>query len=145
MTTGSPFVVIQLIGAPRGKGRPRFSSAGAFVRVYTDAATKKFENALRAEGVKVMAGRPPVDEALSVSVVAHMAIPKSFSKAKRAAALGFDLFPMVKPDGDNFLKIALDALNGVVWRDDVIVVFSSILKVYSELPRIYVEVRKWND
>lgn len=140
-----PIAVISLAGVPRGKGRPRFSSAGAFVRVYTDAATKAYENALRAEGVRMMAGRPPFDEALSVVVVAHMAIPKSFSKAKRAAALAFDLFPMVKPDGDNFLKIALDALNGVVWRDDVIVVFSSILKVYSEFPRLHVEVRKWND
>lgn len=138
-----PFVVVSLAGLPRGKGRPRFSNAGQFVRVYTDAKTRAYEAALAKEGLSAMAPRQPLDEPLSVSVTAYMPIPASFSKAKRAAALAFDLMPTGKPDGDNFLKIALDALNKIVWRDDSIIVSMQAIKCYSDRPRLEIAVWRW--
>lgn len=152
-----PFVVIQLMGPPLGKGRPRFSSAGQFVRVFTPAKTMKYENALKAAGIAAMNGKVPIDGPISVVVYAYMPIPSSFSKAKRAAALAGDIMPTGKPDFDNVSKM-LDGLNQypkrfkgdrekrpLVWRDDSIIVAYQFLKQYSDQPRLEITVWKWND
>lgn len=138
-----PVVTIELAGAPRPKGRPRFSNAGQFVRVYTDAKTRTYEAELAKAGRVAMGARKPLDEPLSVVVTAFMPIPASFTKAKRAAALAFDLMPTGKPDGDNFLKAALDALNEIVWRDDSIIISMTAIKCYSDRPRLEIKVWKW--
>ena len=41
-------------GEPRGKGRPRFRRAGAFVQTYTDDKTANYENLVKHEGALVM-------------------------------------------------------------------------------------------
>ena len=38
-----------------------------------------------------------------------------------------------KPDADNYAKLILDALNGVLWRDDAQVVRLFAEKVYCDL------------
>ena len=45
-----PYVVIELDGPPRGKGRPRFSTRGGFVRTFTDKDTKAYESRLKDAG-----------------------------------------------------------------------------------------------
>jgi Holliday junction resolvase RusA-like endonuclease len=90
-----------------------------------------------------MRGKKPLDEALSVSVGAFMPIPASFSKAKRQAALDFDLMPTGKPDADNLGK-TVDSLNGVVWRDDSSIVRMLVTKFYSAHPRLEITVWRWN-
>lgn len=138
-----PFVTISLSGNPRGKGRPRFSNAGQFVRVFTDAKTRAFESRLKSAGIDAMRGKEPLDEAVSVTVDAFMPIPASFSKAKRAAALAFDLMPVGKPDLDNIEKCCGDALNGVVFRDDSLIVRAVTTKFYSDRPRLEITVWRW--
>lgn len=150
-----PFVVIQLMGPPLGKGRPKFSSAGQFVRVYTPAKTVKYENALKAAGIAAMTGKQPIDGPISVVVYAYMPIPQSWSRAKKAAAMAGDIMPTTKPDFDNITKM-LDGLNShpkrfkgdrekrpLVWRDDAIVVAYQFLKQYSDQPRLEITVWSW--
>ena len=48
--------------------------------------------------------------------------------------------PIVKPDLDNYIKSAFDALNGVLWADDAMVVDLHAKKFYSEHPHITIEV-----
>ena len=36
-------------GEPRGKGRPRFSNRGGYVRTYTDEKTASYENLVKME------------------------------------------------------------------------------------------------
>src|SRR5688572_33333800 len=98
------------MGPPRGKGRPRTRVVGNFATIYTDAETKKYEKALKEAGISAMAGRPHLDEAVSVVIHAHMPIPASFSQKKRAAALAGDIMPETKPDFDNITKM-IDGLN----------------------------------
>ena len=40
------------------------------------------------------------------------------------------LFPSVKPDVDNLQKLVMDALNGVVWQDDALIVQAEAYELY---------------
>ena len=137
-----PYVVIELAGPPRGKGRPRFSVRGGFARAYTPAATRHYESSLSDAAIEAMAGRQPLDEALTVSLRAYMPVPTSWSRKKQLAALAGDIMPTGKPDFDNLMK-TVDALNQIVWRDDSLVVTVEFMKCYDARPRLLIAVYKW--
>jgi Holliday junction resolvase RusA-like endonuclease len=132
-------VYIWLAGPVHGKGRPRFVRATG--RAYTPTPTVNYEAALRMAGQMAMNGRAPFDGAVRISIIADFAIPASFSKAKRLAALGNELRPTTKPDFDNIAKCAGDSLNGVVWGDDKQITDATFAKRYSEKPGLSIEVR----
>lgn len=145
----SPLFTIVLAGIPHGKGRPRFRivkprGGAQFVSAYTDAATRAYETRLAAAGKDAMSTEKPLDEALWVDVTAFMAIPASWSRKARAAAINFEVMPVTRPDADNYAK-CIDALNGIVWRDDSLIVRLIVQKLYSERPRLVVKVWKWVD
>lgn len=58
----------------------------------------------------------PFDGPLRITVVASFCIPKSWSKAKRAAQLGAP--HTQKPDLSNIVKQLEDGLNRIAWEDD---------------------------
>ena len=132
-------IEIVLPGLPRGKARPRFTVRGKHAVAYTDKQTESFEGALRMAGNLAMAGRAPLEGALSLSMTAVFPVPASWSKKKRADALANEIRPIGKPDCDNILK-TIDALNGIVWRDDSQVVKAGISKVYGVSPEIAITV-----
>lgn len=153
-----PLVVVALAGEPQGKGRPRFRvvqprGKPSFVSVYTPAETVAYENALRDQAWRAMAGRPPLDGPLSVRVFAYVTIPKSWSQKKRAAALAGEIRPTGKPDWENVAKM-LDAFNPykdprtklkipVLWADDAKVVHGEVIQLYAtKNPGLVVEVRR---
>jgi len=138
-----PFVTIKLGGPPRGKGRPRFGRRGSFVAVWTDKKTLSYEEALSQAGVEAMKGTPPRLTALSVSIEAAMPIPASWSQKKRQAALAGDIHHTGKPDFDNIAKIAGDALNKIVWRDDSQIIVCVFRKFYSAEPGLTVSAWDW--
>jgi Holliday junction resolvase RusA-like endonuclease len=88
-----------------------------------------------------MRGRTPVTGPLALTVVAMLAIPKSWSKKKQAAALAGQERPTARPDWDNFGKVT-DALNGIVWVDDAQVVEAMVIKRYAERPCLRIEVEE---
>lgn len=143
-----PFVKIWLPGEPRGKGRPRAriarSAKGPFISFYPDPETAKYERALAYTASVIMAGRTALDEPLSVAVDAFLSVPASWTNRERDKALTGQRCPTGKPDSDNFLKI-VDALNGIVWRDDSLIVRAIVGKFYSENPGLLVSVWKWLD
>ena len=51
--------------------------------------------------------------------------------------------PTTKPDGDNILKVVLDALNGLAYDDDRQVVKMCIIKVYGSNPGLVVQVGEY--
>jgi Holliday junction resolvase RusA-like endonuclease len=152
-----PYVTITLPGSPRGKGRPRFSTRGGFVTAFTDKATVSYENALKAAGIAAMAagGLSPLKEALGVQVMAYMAVPESWSKKKRAAALAGDIMPTSGFDADNLGK-SIDGLNyhpprfrgdkerrPIIWHNDANIVSLQVMKLYDADPRLVVSVFRW--
>lgn len=132
-------VRIELLGEPRGKGRPRFVRATG--HAYNDPRTRSYESRLRVAAQDAMGSRKPIEGGLRVDVLAAMSIPMSWPKNKRAAAaLGF-IRPEKKPDIDNIMKI-LDSLNEVVWRDDSQIVEATICKRYGDRPSLRIIVRE---
>lgn len=131
-------LIIELAGQPVGQGRPRFVKATG--RAYTPAHTAKYAAALKVAAGNAMAGLAPLDEALAVTVTASVPVPASWSGKKQAKALAGAIRPTSRPDGDNYLKIAQDACNTIVWRDDSVIVDARIVKVYSVRPALRIEV-----
>lgn len=125
-------------GEPRGKGRPRFARSG---HVYTDDKTSDYERQIRN---RYYAAHRYVtfsdDIFVSVEVVAYLPIPKRATKAQRAGMEAGDILPSRKPDADNILKIVLDALNGVAYKDDARVHKASCEKYYGAEPRLVVTI-----
>ena len=74
-----------------------------------------------------------------------MPIPASWPRRDREAAVTLRKLPTGTPDADNIAKIAQDALNEIVWRDDSIIVCLSVQKVYSLTPLLRVSVWRWSN
>ena len=91
-------ITILYEGPIQAKQRPR---VGAHGRIYTPTATRSFENNLAwvAQAAMVKASAKPFTKPLKVK-------------------LRFDL-QTNRSDLDNLCKSTLDALNGIVWDDDL--------------------------
>lgn len=137
----SAAIYFVVYGEPKGKGRPRASSRGGFVRMYTPAATMAYEAEIARLAEKARGDWPVLATPMSLRVVAHHAIPVSWSKRKQQQALAGELIPG-KPDLDNVAKAVLDALNGVIYEDDKQVIKLVAEKKYSLDPRVEVYVHE---
>ena len=129
-------VVVELAGAPVAKGRPKFGNGHA----YTPKKTRSYEAVLKDAAKVAMHGRPPIEGALKVEILAAFPVPQSWPKMKQARAYAGTVRPTGRPDADNVLKIAGDALNKIVWNDDSQIVLVNIAKRYSDQPRLRIEV-----
>lgn len=128
-------------GAPIGKGRPRATTINGMDRLYTPKKTASYEGLVAHAAHEAMAGRAPMDAAATVTMDVLCPIPQSWSQKKqRMAALG-EIRPTTKPDIDNVVKGVFDGMNGVVWRDDVVVAELIVRKFYSFSPCVQVVVR----
>lgn len=112
----------------RSNGKVRFDSA--------DQARNKLT--IGQIGSVAMAGRPPLEGAIEISVSAFWQWPKSMSEKKRRV-YGSQYFT-ARPDGDNIVKLLGDALNGIVWRDDAQIVTATISKRYGLIPQTIIRV-----
>lgn len=128
-------------GKPVAKGRPRLTTINGHARAFTPERTVRYENLVATAGAEVMDGAAPLEGALSVTLFAHFPLPKGASKARRALAAAGREWHTCRPDGDNIIKAACDALNGIVWRDDAQIASVQIVKLYQETPRLVIEVR----
>lgn len=71
----------------------------------------------------------------------YLEIPKSFSVKDKAAALAGDLRPTTKPDLDNWLKLPMDACEGIAYSNDSQVVgFGGSGVWYSDKPRLELHI-----
>jgi Holliday junction resolvase RusA-like endonuclease len=121
---------LHIPGKLRGKQRARAVARGGFARLYTPQETVNAEAWVRQCCVAQL-GSPVLEGPLSVRVSIWCAIPASWSKKKRAAALEGGARPTGKPDIDNSVKLLMDALNTVLWRDDAQVVELAVSKRYA--------------
>lgn len=133
-------------GEVRGKGRPRIVKIGQFSRLAADKQTVNYENLVAMMASEAMEragmGEQHFQCPLEVSVVAAFVPPASASKKAREQMLRGELPPAKKPDLDNIVKI-LDALNGIVWRDDAQIVKLSAHKLYAERPCLQIHIQPY--
>lgn len=133
-------MVFEVPGEPRGKGRPRFTKEG---HTYTDSETRAYEKKIIAYYRQAHGGfRWPDDAYIAVMVTAVYPIPKSATKASRAAIQEGKIRPKRKPDIDNVLKVVLDSLNGIAYKDDSQVVAVLGRKIYGNEPKLMIEIKE---
>lgn len=132
-------------GEPVGKGRPRFTTINGHVKAYTPTSTQTHERSFR-RAYDAACNSEPKKGPVRVEVTAVFQIPKSFSKAKREMAYAGKLRPTKKPDLDNIVKLAMDAINGKAYTDDANVVAIVSAKRFvmaeNESPGTYVTVEE---
>lgn len=134
-------VKFYVLGEPVGKGRPKFRRVGNFTQTYTPSKTAKYEQLVRLE-YEAQIGNFcfPKEKALSMTIRILKGIPKSTSGTRTQKMLTGIIFPGKRPDVDNCIKAVLDALNKVAFHDDSQVVRILAYEVYSEDPRLEVEI-----
>src|SRR5262249_60600493 len=67
-------------------------------------------------------------------------VPASWSGRRRDAALRGEIRPTSRPDTDNYIKAALDALNTIVVADDSLVVDLVASKRYAPVPALTITI-----
>ena len=106
---------VRIPGQPVAKGRPRFTRSG---QVYAHPGSMRWEE-LAAIVLRSLIGTPMHDQPLRLEVVAYFKRPANLCRKKDSA---HRIPHAKKPDADNILKNAADALvrAGVVIDDSVI-------------------------
>lgn len=127
---------------PQQQERPRATGRGKFIRMYDPPKTAKFKRELKQLVRLEMQGKDKFDSAISVTIRFFRRVQKSISKREHARRTKGHVRPIVKPDLDNYIKSTLDALNGVIWTDDAVIVELNTSKWYADDPRIEIEVKE---
>jgi Holliday junction resolvase RusA-like endonuclease len=139
-------VTITLLGAPVPWAR---TQGGRSTKPFTPAKQRNNAALLRLSAQQAMydqecpgslMARPAFTVPVRLDVLAEFEIPKGWSKRKTAASLCGEIRPGKRPDLSNCIKQIEDALNGVVFTDDALVVEIAARKVYGLQPKIVVTV-----
>ena len=128
-------------GTPIGKGRPKFARRGNFVSTYTPTKTRDYEDIIKVAARQAMTEKP-LETPVAVFVYIVVPILTSYSKKRKANCLAGIEKPTKKPDLDNVAKCFLDAMNAIVYQDDVQVVSLHVTKVYGIVGQVEVMVRE---
>lgn len=121
---------------PTGKARPRMGKFG----MYTPKKTHDAETVIAVQAKTAMRGMPPSTSNLVMMVSITFPIPPSYRGTKRAMAESGQLLPGKKPDIDNVVKLAADALNGIVYIDDAQVCRLVAEKQYGQRAQLWIRV-----
>lgn len=119
-------------GTPVAKGRPRFARMGSFIRAYTPKKTRMAEESIAEQIKRVYGHSGPLSGPVAVSMKFLFPLPKAMRTKKKLAE--FNKCPathLSKPDLDNLAKSYSDAMNGIVWTDDKIIVQLCLSKEYT--------------
>ena len=130
-------VIYSVEGDPVGKQRPRFSRG----RTYTPKKTVDYETIIASKASQAMGSSEPLQTPVAIFIWISHAIPASYSKKRKEACLNGLDWPK-KPDLDNVAKVFLDAMNGIVYKDDVQVVKLRVSKRYDIEAHVDVLVRE---
>lgn len=133
-------IQFQILGPPKHQQRHRHVTTGKFTRTYDPSAKDKTNFLLQA---KQYAPKSPIVGAVKLRVWFCMPRPKSHYRTGKFAGILKDSAPIrhtKKPDIDNLLKLVMDSLNKVFWKDDSQVCNVIAQKLYDEKPRVVIEI-----
>src|SRR5262245_1839831 len=133
----SSSATVVIAGEPVAKARPRATRRGF---VYTPAHVRKYEAHGRLAAQQAMDGRPPITVPARAEITVDLPVPASWSGRRRDAALRGDIRPTSRPDTDNYIKAALDAINAIVGADDSQVVDLVAIKRYAPVPALTIMI-----
>lgn len=128
------------IGQPRPQGSKRaFVVNGRAVMTESNkAGHKDWRATVSQAALDAMAGRPPVDGPLAVTVTFALPRPKSHPKGRRT-------WPVTRPDVDKLVRAVNDSCTHIVWKDDSQIVSMHVAKVWAHVdidraPGVHVRV-----
>lgn len=121
-----------------GKGRPRLNSYTG--SVYTPTRTKDYETLVEQYFLLKYPKFKPFEGRVQVEISAFFEIPKSTKKADKELMLENKINPTKKPDIDNIVKIILDAMNGIAFKDDTQITKLNIEKSYAMQESVKVRI-----
>ena len=130
-------VTITIGGEPVAKGRPRMTRRGF---AYTPAATRKYAAHGRLAAQLAMDSRLPITVPVRAEITVDLPVPASWSGIRRDAALHGVIRPTTRPDADNYVKAALDAINAIVIADDSLIVEVAAIKQYATVPALTIVI-----
>ena len=123
-----------------GKPKPGGSKKAFYIKklnrtVVTEACKNQdWKNAVAAAGIQAMQDHKIFDEPLDVQFLFRFDRPKShFGTGKNAKKLkpSAPEYPAVRPDTTKLIRSTEDALTGIVWKDDSLIVFQHGTKGYT--------------
>lgn len=125
----------EVFNAPMGSPRPRFSTKGRYVHTYMPTNYTKHKKYLQSQMPRLN-----LENALKIELAFYFTSPESWSKKKKAQAIG--QLKVTKPDIDNLIKTVLDACNGHVWKDDNQITEITSSKRYGIEPKIIIRIEE---
>ncbi len=127
-----------IIGGPAvAKGRARMTRKGF---CYTPAKTRRYEAHGRLAAQEAMDGRPPIAVPVRAEITVDLPVPASWSAKRQDAALRGEIRPTNRPDTDNYVKAAFDAINAIAVTDDSLVVELVAEKRYARIPKLTITI-----
>ena len=135
-------LMFEILGSPIGQGRPKFSNINGHAKAYDPEKSRNYKAYVRMLATQAMKENDfeMITGPCAIKIWAYFDVPKSKSKKFKEAALASKERPTKKPDADNIVKAILDALNGLMYKDDSCIVELSCVKYYSDIPRVEVYV-----
>lgn len=129
--------------APVEQARPRATRMSKGIRLYDPKKVAIFKRQLGMLAKQQMLDRglDPFDGPLEVCMEFYRPVQASISQKERARRLSGAHRPTVKPDLSNYIKALEDALNGILWADDNLIISLEAKKYYAERPHLIVEIR----
>ena len=136
----------EIPGSPIGQRRPKFSTINGHAVAYDPEKSRNYKAYVKMLAVQAMKdnGFNMIEGPCAVIINAFFEVPKSKSKKFREAALSGLEYPTKKPDLSNIIKGIEDALNGLAYKDDALIVRLGVTKLYSEVPRVEVTLIEWD-
>lgn len=123
------------VPVPQGSMRALMRPGARFPIVTSDnRSLKPWRQSVAFAAVDACPDRELWQGPVSIGVVFYLPRPKSLPK--RVA------YPVKKPDCDKLVRGVLDALTGILWRDDSQVVEMAAWKLYGDPPRAEITVEE---
>ena len=85
----------------------------------------------------------PFEGRVQVEINALFEVPKSTKKADKELMLSNQINPTKKPDIDNIVKIILDAMNGIAFKDDIQITKLNVEKTYSTQEKVQIKISQY--
>lgn len=129
-------------GQPISKARHKLARRGKFIHMY-NPQHKQNDEFKQCVIQQLPKNFTCFNGLVKIEIIFHIARPKSHygtGKKSDCLKLNMPLYPMTKPDIDNYTKYVYDCFNQVIWEDDSLVYESRERKVYSNTPKTLIHV-----
>lgn len=122
-------------GVPKAQKRAKFTNRGGFIRGYDPSVKDKSDIIAQ---IKMNAPEKPFKDPLNIIMYFEMPRPNNhYGTGKKVGMLKPNAPDLCdkKPDIDNLMKIVMDSMNKLYFRDDSLIVAVSAVKYYGDSPK----------